>query len=53
MATVTERVPLLMTPIEKSNVVANAKKSGIAIGEYIRRAVASYRPAADDKAFIK
>lgn len=46
----TERVPLLMTPTEKSKVVSNAKKAGIAISEYIRRAVDSYRPIEDDNA---
>lgn len=50
MATITERVPLLMTPTEKSKVVSNAKNAGIAISEYIRRAIDSYQPVEDDKA---
>jgi len=49
MATMTERVPLLMTAIEKSKVASNAKKAGITISEYIRRAIESYKPREDDK----
>ncbi|MCP3933323.1 MAG: hypothetical protein GY705_29995 [Bacteroidetes bacterium] len=50
MATATERVPVLMTPDEKRRVVSKAKKAGVAIGEYIRRAVDGYRPTEDEKA---
>ena len=50
MATATERVPVLMTPAEKKRVVSKAKKAGVAIGEYMRRAVDGYRPMEDDKA---
>lgn len=50
MATATERVPVLMTPGEKKKVVSKAKKAGVAIGEYIRRAIDVYRPSEDEKA---
>ena len=50
MATATERVPVLMTPDEKNRVVSKAKKFGITIGEYMRRAADGYRPAEDDEA---
>ena len=50
MATATERVPVLMTPNEKKKVVSKAKKAGVAIGEYIRRAIDGYRPSEDVKA---
>jgi hypothetical protein len=50
MATATERVPILMTPMQKSKVTSKAKEAGLAISEYIRRAIDSYRPIEDDKA---
>jgi GTP1/Obg family GTP-binding protein len=50
MANATERVPVLMTPDEKKRVVSKAKKAGVAIGEYIRRAIDGYRPSEDEKA---
>ncbi len=50
MATATERVPVLMTPDEKKKVVSKAKQAGVAIGEYIRRAIDGYRPSEDEKA---
>ena len=50
MAAATERVPVLMTPVEKKNIVSRAKKAGITTGEYMRRAAESYRPTDDDKA---
>ena len=49
MATATERVPVLMTPDEKKKVVSKAKQAGVAIGEYIRRAIDGYRPSEDKK----
>ena len=50
MATATERVPVLMTPDEKKNVVSKAKNAGGAVSEYIRRAIDGYRPSEDEKA---
>lgn len=49
MAIATERVPVLMTPTEKKRVIAKAKKAGLTMGEYMRRAAATYRPTDDDK----
>ena len=50
MATATERIPVLMTPAEKKQVVSRARKIGITTSEYMRRAAAGYRPNDDDKA---
>lgn len=50
MATATERVPVLMTPVEKKRIVSRAKKAGQTTGEYMRRAAEVYRPEDDDKA---
>ncbi len=50
MATATEHIPILMTPDEKKKVVSKAKQAGVAIGEYIRRAIDGYRPSEDEKA---
>lgn len=44
----TERVPVLMTPAEKKRLVSKAKKAGLSTAEYMRRAAAEYKPAADD-----
>jgi len=50
MATATERVPVLMTPAAKKQVVSRAKKIGITTAEYMRRAAEGYRPDTDDRA---
>jgi len=50
MAAATERVPVLMTPAEKRRVVSKARKAGLTIGEYMRRAAEKYRPDEDDTA---
>jgi len=49
MATLSERVPVLMTPKEKANIAKKAKKAGLSMGEYLRRAGESFLPD-DDKA---
>jgi hypothetical protein len=50
MATATERVPVLMTGREKAEVARKARQAGLSMGEFLRRAARSYRPAEDDKA---
>ncbi len=49
MAIATERIPVLVTAKEKSQISIMAKKSGISMGELLRRAASSYRPSEDDK----
>lgn len=50
MAAATERVPVLMTPVEKTRVVSKAKKAGLTTGEYMRRAAEGYCSSDDEKA---
>ena len=49
MATVTARVPVLMTEAEKLRIVAKAQRAGLSTGEYMRRAAQSFRLSEDDK----
>ncbi len=49
MATATERIPVLVTKMEKLHIAAMAKQSGLSMGEYLRRAAASYNSSEDDK----
>ena len=44
-----ERVPVLMTIIEKKKVVAKAKKAGLKTSEYMRLAASNYQPDNDEK----
>ena len=46
----TERIPVLMTPIEKKRVVAKAKKAGLKTSEFMRLAAARFQPDEDEKA---
>ena len=50
MAAATERVPVLMTPVEKKRVVAKAKKAGLKTSEFMRLAASSYQPSDDTSA---
>ena len=49
MATATERIPVLVTAREKARMAKMAKDAGLSMGEFLRRAAASFRPAEDDK----
>ncbi len=40
----TARVVTLMTPGEKSNLEAKARKAGLSVGEVVRRSVEAYDP---------
>ncbi len=48
----TERIPVLMTPIEKKRVVAEAKKAGLKTSEFMRLAAFNYQPKDDETALI-
>lgn len=50
MSAATERVPVLMTPIEKKRVVAKAKKAGMKTSKFMRLAAEGYQPDEDEKA---
>ena len=50
MTTATERIPVLVTTSEKSRIAKMAKDAGLSMGEYLRRAAASFSPSQDDAA---
>jgi hypothetical protein len=49
MATATERIPVLVTAKEKARIARMAKDAGLSMGEYLRRAAASFHPSEDDQ----
>lgn len=49
MATATERIPVLVTVTEKGQIAKMAKAAGVSMGEFLRRAAASFRPSDEDK----
>lgn len=49
MAIATERIPVLVTATEKGQIAKMAKSEGLSMGEFLRRAAASYRPNEEDK----
>jgi hypothetical protein len=52
MATATERIPVLVTPMEKGQIAKMAKAAGVSMGEFLRRAASSYRSSEDDKVLL-
>ena len=48
----TERIPVLMTPVEKTRIVAKAKKAGMKTSEFMRLAAEAYEPGEDEKALV-
>lgn len=53
MAAANERIPVLVTGKEKSEITRRAKNSGLSVGEYLRRAAKAYRPAMEDEKAIE
>src|SRR5574338_158323 len=49
MATATERIPVLVSAEEKAMIAKLAKDAHLSMGEFLRRAAASFRPAEDDQ----
>jgi hypothetical protein len=49
MATATERIPVLVTAAEKGRIAKMAKTAGLSMGEFLRRAAASFRPGDDEQ----
>lgn len=49
MATATERIPVLVTVQEKAVIAKMAKESDLSMGEFLRRAAATFRPDEDNK----
>jgi Ribbon-helix-helix protein, copG family len=52
MATATERIPVLVTPMEKGRIAKMAKAAGVSMGEFLRRAATSYRSSEDDEVLL-
>jgi hypothetical protein len=52
MATATERIPVLVTPREKSDIARMAKAAGLSMGEFLRRAAAAFRPDDDERLIV-
>jgi hypothetical protein len=48
MAAANQRIPVLVTPREKSRIAEMARSAGVSMGEFLRRAAAAYRPAGDE-----
>lgn len=49
MTTATERIPVLVTAAEKGRYAKAAKAAGLSVGEYFRRAAASFNPSEDEQ----
>ncbi len=45
----TERIRVLVTASEKAQIAKMAKAAGLSMGEFLRRAAASFRPLEDDR----
>ena len=50
MGTATERIPVLVTTAEKTEIAKKAKDAGLSMGEFLRRAAASFNPSDDNAA---
>lgn len=50
MTTATQRIPVLVTAAEKARIAKMAKGTGLSMGEFLRRAAASFSPSQDDTA---
>jgi hypothetical protein len=44
-----ERITVLLTSAEKGRIAKMSKAAGLSMGEFLRRAAASFRPSEDDK----
>ena len=52
MATATERIPVLVTPMEKGQIAKMAKAAGVSMGEFLRRAASSYHSPEDEEVLL-
>lgn len=50
MSTADQRIPVLVTAAEKALISKRAKKAGLSVGEYMRRAAESYSTREDEQA---
>jgi hypothetical protein len=49
MSIVTERIPVLVSRKEKSEIAKRAKAAGVSMGEYLRRGAKAYRSSAPEE----
>jgi len=49
----TARIPLLVTPAQKSHLAKKAKLSNLTLNEFFRRAAEVYDPNDDDQAWVR
>lgn len=49
MTTATQRIPVLVTPAEKTQIAKMAKDAGLSMGEFFRRAATAFQPAEEEK----
>ena len=49
----TERIPLLVTPMQKALFIKKAKASKLTVNEFVRRAAEVYNPGDDDEALLR
>jgi hypothetical protein len=49
MTTASERIPVLVTPAQKKQIALMAKAAGLSMGEFLRRAAASFHSSDDDQ----
>ncbi|WP_415035373.1 plasmid mobilization protein [Azonexus sp.] len=49
MATATERIPVLVTAKEKATIAKMAQDAQLSMGEFLRRAAASFRPSEEEQ----
>ena len=49
MAIASERIPVLVTSQEKALIAKKAQDAHMSMGEFLRRAAASFRPSEDEK----
>lgn len=49
MATASQRIHVLVTPVEKQKIANKAANAGVSIGTYLKQAAAAYQSADDDQ----
>lgn len=53
MPTASERIPVLVTSAEKAQIAQWAKAAGLSMGEFLRRAAASFSPATEEDKILE
>ena len=49
MANATERIPVLVTSLEKDHIAKRARDAGISMGEFLRRAAGAFQSSEDEE----